>query len=102
MLNKFHDENAEVIGISKDSQKSHMSFYEKHNLKIIILSDPEKIIHKLYGSWGLKKLYGKESMGTIRSTFMIDPDGKLVHSWKNVRIKGHVEEVYKKLIELKK
>lgn len=102
MQDKFRDENAEVVGISKDSQKSHINFSEKHDLKITLLSDPEKTVHELYGSWGVKKMYGKEIMGTIRSTFIIDPDNQLVYQWRNVKVKGHVEEVFNKLLEIKK
>ncbi len=92
-LKDFKDLNAEIIGVSKDSEKSHQKFYEKHNLKITLLSDVDHKIHELYGAWGKKKLYGKEYMGTIRSTFLIDPDGFIRKEWKKVKVKGHVEEV---------
>lgn len=77
-----------------------MNFAEKNELKIKLLSDPEKTVHKLYGAWGIKKMYGKEIEGTIRSTFVIDPEGILRYSWKNVKVKGHVDTVYKKLKDL--
>ena len=89
----------EVVGISKDSVKSHKNFITKHNLKIILLSDPEHKVIEKYGAWQLKKNYGREYYGTVRSTFLIDPEGKIVHIWPKVKVKGHVEEVIEKLKE---
>lgn len=102
MVEEFGNENAVIIGISKDSQKSHMNFTEKHKLKITLLSDTEKTVHEQFGAWGEKKMYGISRMGTIRSTFLIDPDGKLLYQWKNVKVKDHVKIVFEKFIELKK
>ncbi len=94
---EFEKLGAEIVGISKDSIKSHIKFSEKHNLKITLLSDPDHKVHELYGAWGKKKLYGKEYFGTIRSTFLIDPEGNIRKEWKKVKVKGHVEEVLKAL-----
>ena len=99
-IEEFKKRNAEVVGISKDSIESHKKFVEKYNLKITTLSDPKAEVIKQYGAWGKKKMYGKETEGTIRSTFIISPDGEIVHSWKNVKVDGHVEEVLHKLDEL--
>jgi len=99
-IEEFKKRNAEVVGISKDSIESHKKFVEKYNLKITILSDPKAEVIKQYGAWGKKKMYGKETEGTIRSTFIISPDGEIVYSWKNVKVDGHVEEVLHKLDEL--
>lgn len=99
-VEEFRKRNAEVIGISKDSIESHKKFSEKYNLKITLLSDPEAKIIKEYGAWGKKKMYGKETEGTIRSTFIISPSGEIVYYWQNVKVDGHVEEVLKKLDEL--
>ncbi len=99
-IEEFKKRNAEVVGISKDSIESHKKFVEKYNLKITILSDSKAEVIKQYGAWGKKKMYGKETEGTIRSTFIISPDGEIVHSWKNVKVDGHVEEVLHKLDEL--
>lgn len=99
-VEEFRKRNAEVIGISKDSIESHKKFSEKYNLKITLLSDPEAKIIKEYGAWGKKKMYGKETEGTIRSTFIISPSGEIVYHWQNVKVDGHVEEVLKKLDEL--
>ncbi len=89
-----------MIGISPDSIKSHKNFMEKHNLKIILLSNPEKDIIEKYGAYGEKKMYGKVKKGVIRSTFIIDESGTILKIWKNVRVKGHVEKVVNALFEL--
>jgi len=90
---EFEKMNAVIIGISKDSEKSHERFIEKHDLNILLLSDTEHEVMDLYEVWGKKKNYGREYFGTIRSTFLIDPEGRIVKKWKNVRVKGHVDEV---------
>ncbi len=90
----------EVIGISKDSTKSHKNFINKHNLKIILLSDPEHKVIEMYGAWQLKKRYGREYYGITRSTFIIDKKGKIAYVWPNVKVKGHVEDVINKLKEI--
>lgn len=96
----FKAKNAEIIGVSADSLKSHSRFREKHNLSITLLSDTEKDALQAYGAWQLKKMYGREYMGIIRSTFLIDPEGKIAHIWPKVRVAGHVDDVIKKLTEL--
>ena len=100
-LGEFKDVGAEVIGISPDSCQSHKRFIEKHNLKVTLLSDPEHEVLQKYGVWQLKKMYGKTYYGVVRSTFLIDPDGKIAYIWRKVRVKGHVDAVKKKLQELK-
>ena len=97
---EFEKLGAVIIGISKDSPKSHERFISKHNLNILLLSDEEHRVLELYGTWGRKKNYGREYFGTIRSTFLIDPDGSIVKVWKNVRVNGHVEEVLQTLKEM--
>ena len=97
---EFEKLGAVIIGISKDSPKSHARFIEKHNLKILLLSDENHEVIEKYGAWGKKKSYGREYFGTVRSTFLISPEGKIVHVWRNVRVKGHVDEVLKKLTEV--
>jgi len=92
--------DATVIGISPDSPESHSKFAEKKNLKVVLLSDPEKEVLKKYGAWGLKKFRGKTYMGVIRSTFIVDPKGKILHVWPKVSVKGHAEEVKSVLTEL--
>ncbi|MFX1387768.1 MAG: thioredoxin-dependent thiol peroxidase, partial [Promethearchaeota archaeon] len=89
--------NATVIGISPDTPESHAKFIEKKNLNVILLSDIDTNVIKEYGKWGKKKFRGKEYMGVIRSTFLIDPNGKIVYIWPKVSVKGHPEEVEKTL-----
>ena len=96
----FNDFNAKILGISPDSTTSHRNFIEKKNLEVDLLSDPEKLIIQSYGVWGEKKNYGKVYEGLIRSTFIIDPDGVIAASFRNVRAKGHADRVLKKLQEL--
>jgi len=94
--------DAVVIGISPDSTESHAKFIEKKNLKVILLSDVDKKVIKEYGKWGKKKFRGKEYIGVIRSTFLIDPNGKIAHIWPKVSVKGHPEDVERILKELAK
>jgi peroxiredoxin Q/BCP len=95
--NQFERLNAKIVGISPDSEISHGKFIDKHQLSIQLLSDPEHQIIEAYGVWRLKKFMGKEYMGIVRSTFLINPEGKIVYIWDKVRVKGHVEAVLKKL-----
>jgi len=97
---EFKEKGAKVIGISPDSVKSHIKFREKNELSIPLLSDEEKKILEAYGVWQTKKMYGKEYMGVVRSTFIIDPDGKVAAAWTKVKVKGHVDAVMEKLTEL--
>ena len=99
-LKGFEKLNAKVLGVSPDSTESHRKFIAKQNLKITLLSDPDKKVLAKYGAWGVKKMYGKESLGVIRSTFIIDPKGKIAHAWYSVKATGHVEKVAAKLKEL--
>lgn len=90
---EFENHNTTIIGVSKDSCASHKKFIEKKDLNITLISDSEKEIQEKYGVWRLKKFMGKEFMGTIRSTFLIDSNGIIRKVWDNVKVKGHVEEV---------
>ncbi|EAJ6142469.1 thioredoxin-dependent thiol peroxidase [Campylobacter lari] len=93
----FLGKNAVIIGISPDSVKSHENFIKKYDLKHTLLSDSEKEISKLYGAWGLKKNYGKEYEGLIRSTFVINEEGNITKIYKNVKAKDHAFKVLKEL-----
>ena len=84
---------AVVLGISMDSVKSHSSFSVKYNLPFALLSDMDTEVIQLYGAWGEKKLYGKVSMGIIRSTFLINEQGVITKVWTKVQAEGHAEEV---------
>jgi len=97
---KFLKLDCEILGLSPDSAKSHANFSVKQKLGITLLSDPDKKVLEKYGVWQLKKNYGKEYMGVVRSTFLINPAGKIVEVWEKVKVKGHVDEVLEKLKEL--
>lgn len=100
-LPAFESMDAVVLGVSPDSPKKHRNFIEKKNLKITLLSDEEKKVLEEYGVWQLKKMYGREYMGVVRTTYLIDPEGKVAYRWDKVKVKGHVEAVKAKLEELK-
>lgn len=102
ILPKLQKLNAIVIGISPDSPESHAKFIEKKNLKVILLSDVDKKVIKSYGKWSMKKFRGKKYMGVVRSTFLINPEGKLAHIWPMVSVKGHPEDVQRIIKRLKK
>ena len=87
----------QVIGISPDTLDKHGKFIEKYDLKPLLLSDPEHIMANAFGSWGLKKNYGKEYMGLIRSTFVIDENGVVVKVYGKVKTKSHGEDLVKDL-----
>ncbi len=99
-IEEFTDKDALVFGISTDSIESHTKFIDKHDLKVTLLSDPDHAVHDLFGTWVKKKMYGKEYMGTQRSTFLINPDGKIEQVWDKVSVKGHVDDVKLQLNEL--
>lgn len=100
-LPALKDLGAEVLGISRDSPASHRKFMEKHGLGIKLASDPDHKVTESYGAWALKKMYGKEGFGVVRSTYLIDPQGKVAHIWRKVSVKGHAEAVAKRLGEVK-
>ncbi|MDC0861203.1 peroxiredoxin [Alphaproteobacteria bacterium] len=91
--------NCIILGISKDSIESHLKFIKKYNIMFDLLSDLDGKIIEKYNAWGLKKFLGKEYMGIIRTTIIINSDGKVHKIWSNVRVKNHAEEV---IAELKK
>jgi thioredoxin-dependent peroxiredoxin len=93
LLPEFAKLNAEVIGISPDSVKSHRNFRDKHALAVTLLSDPDKQAIGAFGVWAAKKMYGKTYMGVERSTFLIGTDGKLLKCWRGVKVAGHADEV---------
>jgi thioredoxin-dependent peroxiredoxin len=88
---------AVVVGVSKDSIASHEKFRRKHGLDFPLLSDPEGVMIEAYGAWGEKNLYGKKSMGILRSTVVLDPRGKVAAHFPKVKVKGHVDEVVRTL-----
>ncbi|MDW7733371.1 MAG: thioredoxin-dependent thiol peroxidase [Methanolobus sp.] len=101
LKDEFKAEGAVILGVSKDSIESHLKFIEKKELGITLLSDESTDIHKLYGVWRMKKNYGKEYMGTVRSTYLIDSDGMIAATWDKVRTNGHAQKVLDSLRDLK-
>jgi len=102
LLTKFKKLNCDLFGISKDDMKSHNKFKEKYKIKFNLLADNELKIIKSYKVWAKKKFIGKEFMGVIRSTFLIDPKGKIVKIWHNVKVKDHAKEVLETLKDIQK
>ena len=91
--NKFIKLNCEIYGISKDTIESHLKFKKKYKVKFELLSDENKIAIKEFKVWGKKKFMGKEFMGLIRSTFLLKKN-VIIKEWRNVRVKGHAEEIF--------
>lgn len=99
-MNRVKKAGAVVYGVSKDSLKSHDRFKAKYNLNFTLLSDEDLKVHRAYGAYGKKVMYGKEVDGVIRSTFLVGPDGKLARVWPRVKVAGHVDAVLEALAEL--
>ena len=97
LLSKFKKLDCEVYGISKDNLKSHDKFRDKYKIKFDLLADEELKVLKKYKVWGKKKFMGREFMGIIRSTFLIDKKGKIIKIWDNVKVKDHAKEVLETL-----
>ncbi|HJJ30072.1 MAG TPA: peroxiredoxin [Methanocorpusculum sp.] len=93
LIPEFARLEVQVFGISPDSATSHQKFAEKQELSVNLLSDPEKTVIDAFGVWVQKKMYGREYMGVLRSTFLIDPAGKILAVWNKVKVKGHASEV---------
>jgi len=100
-LKGFEKLDAVVLGCSADSVESHRKFIAKYSLKIDLLSDPDHGAMEAYGAWGEKSLYGRKFQGIIRSTFLIDPSGKVAHHWAKVKTAGHAEQVRGTLVTLR-
>lgn len=94
---EFSELGVKVIGISRDSVASHARFAEKYSLPFVILSDPELVAIKAYGAWQEKKMYGKSTMGVVRTTFIIGPDGVIEQVMEKVKPDTNAEEVLKLL-----
>lgn len=101
VIQSFRTLDAVVLGCSPDTQESHQKFIKKYKLKVQLLSDPTHAVMEKYGAWGEKVLYGRTSVGIIRSTVLIGPDGKVAHHWKKVRAAGHASHVAARLTGLR-
>ena len=93
LLSKFKKLDCEVYGVSKDNLKSHDKFRDKYKIKFDLLSDEDLKVLKKYKVWGKKKFMGREFMGIIRTTYLIDKKGKVLKVWNNVKVKDHAKEV---------
>ena len=93
LLPNFKKLNCEILGISKDNLKSHDKFREKYKIKFNLLADEDLEVLKKYKVWGKKKFMGREFMGIIRTTFLLDKKGKIIKIWENVKVKDHAKEV---------
>jgi len=98
-LAKIKKLGANIVGVSRDKMSLHEKFIEKHGFKFPLISDPEEKLCKSFDVIKEKSLYGRKYMGIDRSTFIISQDGKILHAWRNVKVKGHVDEVIEKLRE---
>lgn len=101
LVGAFGKAGAAVYGVSKDTLATHAKFSDKESLKVPLLADPEKLAHRAFGVWGEKMMYGKTVEGTIRSTFLISPNGKIAFVWTKLKVAGHAEAVLEKMKELK-
>jgi len=99
-IEAFENLDAIVLGVSPDTPRKHRNFIEKKSLKVTLLADEDKSLCQAYDVWQLKKFMGRESMGVVRSTFIISPEGKIEALWSKVRVKEHVQAVKTKLEEL--
>ena len=97
LFSNFKKLDCEIYGISKDNLKSHNKFRDKYKIKFDLLADEEIKVLKKYKVWGKKKFMGREFMGIIRTTFLIDKKGKIIKIWDNVRVKNHAKEVLETL-----
>ncbi|GAB4193656.1 MAG: thioredoxin-dependent thiol peroxidase [Phycisphaeraceae bacterium] len=93
---------AVVLGISPDDAQSHQKFDQKHGLGFPLLVDPGQKVATRYGVWREKNLYGRKHMGIVRTTYLINPDGRVAHRWDKVKVAGHIDEVLATLNELRK
>ena len=101
LLGKFAKLDAVVLGISKDSVETHCKFRDKYGLGFPLLSDPDAKVIEKYGAWGEKSLYGKKSMGIIRSTVIVGPDGRVKRIFRKVKVDGHADVVLETIQKLR-
>lgn len=97
----FEKLNIKVIGVSRDSIKSHLKFIDAQELDVLLLSDKDSVLCECFEVLKLKKNYGREYLGVERSTFILDQSGSIIKEWRNVKVEGHVEEVYEFVSTLK-
>ena len=99
---EFQNLNTKVYGVSADSVESHQKFIAKKKLKIDLLADTEKVLCEGFGVWQQKNMMGKKYTGIVRSTFLINSNGKVAYVWEKVKVMGHVKAIKQKIEELQK
>lgn len=92
-INDFKAANCQVIGVSRDSIKSHQNFIGKQELPFTLVSDPDETLCNLFDVMKMKNMYGKQVRGIERSTFLINPEGVITHEWRGLKVPGHVDQV---------
>lgn len=97
----FEEAGAVVLGVSPDPVERHARFRDKYGLRVRLLADPDHRVMEAYGAWGEKTLYGRKSVGVIRSTVLVDPEGRIAAHWPRVRAKGHAKAVLDELKSLR-
>ncbi|MBH20893.1 MAG: peroxiredoxin [Rhodobiaceae bacterium] len=97
---EFKKLNTEILGVSRESIKSHENFKLKQSFPFELLSDPEEKVCKAFDVMKLKSMYGREYIGVDRSTFLVNSDGKVIREWRNVKVKDHVDEVFNSVKDL--
>jgi len=102
LISSFKKLECEIFGVSKDSLKSHNKFRDKYKIKFDLLTDEKIEVLKKYKVWAKKKFMGREFMGILRTTFLIDKKGKIIKIWKNVKVKDHAKDVLETLKSLSK
>lgn len=100
LLSEFKALNTNIWGVSMDSMKRHENFKTKQGFEFELIADTETELCNLFGVYQLKKNYGREYMGIVRSTFLLNPEGKVIHEWRNVKVKEHALTVLNTLKEL--
>ncbi|SIS53405.1 peroxiredoxin [Neptunomonas antarctica] len=93
LYSQFEKANTVIVGVSRDSLRTHENYKAKHSFPFELISDPDETLCQHFDVIKLKKLYGKEYMGIERSTFLIDAEGVLRNEWRKVKVKGHADEV---------
>jgi peroxiredoxin Q/BCP len=90
-------QDAVILGVSRDGEESHRKFKEKYDLPFTLLSDPDHEVAEAYGVWAEKSMYGRKSMGIVRSTFVIAPDGTIARAMRGIKVPGHSDKVLEAL-----
>jgi thioredoxin-dependent peroxiredoxin len=93
LRDRFAEIGTQIVGVSADPLKVQQRFQTKHGIAFPLASDPEHKTLEVYGVWREKQMYGRKFMGIVRSTFLIDPEGRIARVWRNVKVPGHAEEV---------